>query len=818
VSALKRGLHWLDFAFGRLERGLAVALLALLLGGLLFGVGLKGLSSGSEVTGFFFRAAITSLALAGLASTLFRRRVLTVSLALLAVGVAWPLRLFGVEWFQNLAAWIQEASVLCWFGGLRGLSTRVTVALIMVGAALATADGRHVSIDVLTRWLDGRSRQYWGNLNAVLSAAVCVITAIGFFDFVAIDSFGARSEDSWRVKTSQVAQVFVSHVEDLHTQLSIDLFVAPRILKGTPYQQSLDGEEWNRLVASHSQAKDMQELDTLQKRVPLLMPPNVAPRSLLLKDLNLLIPFGLLWVALRFLLWMVVSERSVSGGSLSAGRTLWVLGPISLVTSWLAGLPAAAVAWCALCGLPLFAVMAGATAMLWTLQGSPLNRLAPKVFDESFAGSPVLVTIPLFTVLGYVLAQSQAPKRIVTASRALVGFLPGGMALVCLLGSVFFTALSGGSGISIVAIGGLLYPTLRSQKYSEHFSLGLATTGGSLGLLFPPALPVLIYGLVAGLDFQLIFLSAALPGLLVLGLLALYAMSVGHLERIERDRFEWKLALAALQAIKFEMLIPLSIVAGLASGATSIDESAALALGCTVLVCTRIHRDLNWAQLSALLREAMRLAGAVVFILMMANVLMNFVIDARWPTVLLEYMSRVGLSERWQFLFALNVFLLAVGMVMDGVSALLVAVPLVIPLAARFGLSPFHLATLVILNLELAFCMPPLGLNLFIASFRFERPLASLFRAVMPFVAILTLSLGVVTGVPWLSTVLIQGTIADKRAEALRLGVDAREAWALECVQEDALAAHPCTETERNAFSTDAGTDEDTLLKEMLGP
>ncbi len=795
-----------------------MVLLALLLGGLLFGVALKGLSAASEMTGFFCRAAIVSLTLAGLASTFFRHRILTVSLACLGIGLAWPLRLFGAAWFQNIAAWIQEASVLCWFGGLRGLSTRLTVALVMLGAALATGDGRHISIDILTRWLGGRWRQYLATLTALLSAAVCVVTAVGFLDFIAIDTFGARSDDSWRVKLGQVSRVFVEHVEHVRTQLAVDLFVAPRILKGTPYQQSLNGEEWNRLVATHSQAGNMQEPDTLQKRVPLLMPPNVSPRSLLLKDFNLLIPFGLLWVALRFLLWIVVGERSAPSDTLSPGRTRWALLSVSTVTSWFAGIPTAVVAISALCGLPLFAVMAGATALLWTLQGSPLNRLAPKVFDESFAGSPVLVTIPLFTVLGYLLAQSQAPARIVTASRALVGFLPGGMALVCLLGSVFFTALSGGSGISIVAIGGLLYPTLRSQKYSEHFSLGLATTGGSLGLLFPPALPVLIYGFVAGLDFQLIFLSAALPGLLVLALLALYAMAVGHAEKIERDRFDLKRALASLNALKFELLIPLVIVVGLASGATSIDESAALALACTALVCTRIHRDIHWAQFSALLRESMRLAGAVVFILMMANVLMNFIIDARWPTQLLEYMSQVGLSQRWQFLIALNVFLLAVGMIMDGVSALLVAVPLVIPLAARFGLNPFHLATLVILNLELAFCMPPLGLNLFIASFRFERPLASLFRAVMPFVAILTLSLGIVTAVPWLSTVLIQGAIAEKRAEAQRLGVDAREAWALECVQEDALAAHPCTEIEKKAFATDAGTEEDELLKEMLSP
>jgi hypothetical protein len=205
---------------------------------------------------------------------------------------------------------------------------------------------------------------------------------------------------------------------------------------------------------------------------------------------------------------------------------------------------------------------------------------------------------------------------------------------------------------------------------------------------------------------------------------------------------------------------------------------------------------------------------------MMANALMNFVIDAQIPTRVLETLLQFGLTRRWQFLLALNLFLLVVGMLMDGISALLVAVPLVIPFAARFGLHPFHLAMMFILNLELAFCTPPLGLNLFISSFRFQRPVTLLYRSVLPFVVLLTLALALVVSAPALSTALVQSDIQEARAQAQKLGVPPREAWNLECVQEDALNPRPCTAAERRKYApsaADSTQDEDALLQEMLG-
>lgn len=496
-----------------------------------------------------------------------------------------------------------------------------------------------------------------------------------------------------------------------------------------------------------------------------------------------------------------------------------VTGLFALFGGW----PAALLAIGALIGVPLFVIMAGGAELAWSLTGAPLNRLAPRVLDEQFAGSPVLVTIPLFTALGYVLAESKAPQRIVEASRALFGWLPGGLALVCLGASGFFTSLTGGSGVTIIAIGGLLYPTLRGQGYPERFSLGLVATGGSLGLLLPPSLPILVYALVAGLEFTSAFKAGLLPAVLVFVVLGLWSAFVGIREKVPREKFEPRAALLALGLVKWELGIPLMILGGLGTSLTTLDESAALALVYALGCALFIHKDLTWKDLPRIIQQAIALAGAVILILMMANALMNFVIDQQVPARVLEALVQLGLSERWQFLIVLNIFLLVIGMVMDGFSALLVAVPLVLPFAARFGLHPFHLAMMVLLNLELAFCMPPLGLNLFISSFAFRRPVLSLYRSVLPFVALLSLCLAIVMAVPWFSTVLVQPDIDAARAKANKLGLAPREAWNMECVQEDSLNPKPCSDADRITFAApDAGTDaedvDDALLKEMMGP
>jgi len=468
------------------------------------------------------------------------------------------------------------------------------------------------------------------------------------------------------------------------------------------------------------------------------------------------------------------------------------------------------VAALAVLGAPIFALMGGASELAWLTHPDPvyhhLRYIAPTVLDERFAGSPILVTIPLFTFVGYLMAESKTPDRIVQASRAFFGWMPGGLALVAIAASAFFTTLTGGSGVTIVAIGGLLYPALRKQKYPDDFSLGLVTTGGSLGLLLPPSLPLLVYALVAGIDFNRTFKAAFVPGLLIMALLYAYSAYVGIKAKVPRDPPRLSAMAEALWLIKWELFIPVLILGGLMSGLTSLDESAAITALYTFVVEVFIYKDLSIRKdLPRVAMASMSLAGAVILILAMANALINFVVQEQIPGKVLESMVSLGLTQGWQFLVVLNVFLLVLGMVMDGFSAILVAVPLVLPFAARFHLNPFHLAVMFLLNLELAFMLPPLGLNLFISSFRFNRPVVSLYRVVLPFAGLVALGLALVMYVPSLSTALLRSDIAAARAAAAQSHSPPREAWQLECVQEDPSHPIPCTAEEVALFGLPTG-------------
>ncbi len=459
----------------------------------------------------------------------------------------------------------------------------------------------------------------------------------------------------------------------------------------------------------------------------------------------------------------------------------------------------------ALLGMPLFSVMGGVSALAWLAHPNPsfqfVRYLAPDVLDNRFAGSPILVTIPLFTFVGYLMAESKTPDRIVRASQAVLGWMPGGLAIVCIFSSAFFTTLTGGSGVTIVAIGGLLYPALRKQGYPDNFALGLVTTGGSLGLLLPPSLPILIYALVAGIDFNKAFKAGLIPGFLIMVMLSIYSIYVAIKHKVPRSSPNLKEMGEALWLIKWELLVPVVILGGLGSGLTGIDEVAALAALYTLLIEIYVYKDLSWKKdIPRIVKSSMSLAGAIIVILAMANALINYAVQEHIPNKVLEALINLGLSERWQFLIILNIFLVVLGMVMDGFSAILVAVPLIIPFAARFGLHPFHLAMMFLLNLEIAYCAPPLGLNLYIASFRFNRPVVSLYRVVVPALLILTAGLAIVMYIPKVSTVLVDRDSAALREEAKKLNQPPRDAWRLECVQDDMANPLPCTEEEKKLF------------------
>ncbi len=497
------------------------------------------------------------------------------------------------------------------------------------------------------------------------------------------------------------------------------------------------------------------------------------------------------------------------------------------VVAWFGGIAAAIVVGLALIGTPLFAILGGASEIAWFLSPEPqdhhLRFIATKILDDQFAGSPILVTIPLFTFVGYVLAESKTPERLVKASDALIGWMPGGLAIVCIFASAIFTLFTGGSGVTIIAIGGLLYPALRKAGYSEKFSLGIVTTSGSVGLLLPLSLPLMVYSLVAGIDMMLAFKAVLVPGLLVLVMLAVYGVIVGLREKIPRPPMRPLEMLRGVWMIKWELGIGAILLVALPTGMAQIDEVAGLIALYAIGIEFLIYKDLSFKKdLVRIAKSSMSLAGAVILILAMANALINFVIDKKIPDEVLGFMLARGLDKAWQFLIVMNLFLLVLGMVMDGFSAILVAVPLVLPFAAHFGLGPFHVAIIFILNLELAFCLPPLGLNLFISSFRFGRPVVSLYRVVLPFAGILAIALVLVSYFPRLSDVLVLGDIKAQREDALKRGVAPREAWLLECVQHDRLNPLPCSEEDKkkwpNGQAVVAVVKTPTAAPEDAGP
>jgi tripartite ATP-independent transporter DctM subunit len=421
----------------------------------------------------------------------------------------------------------------------------------------------------------------------------------------------------------------------------------------------------------------------------------------------------------------------------------------------------------AIVGTPLFAIFGAASMLLFgSLPDTSITGTANDVFSEKFADSPLLVTIPLFTFAGYVLAESGTPDRLVKAARAWFGWMPGGLAMVCLVASAFFTTFTGGSGITIVAIGGLLYPALISDKYKEGFSLGLVTTGGSLGLLFPPSVPMIIYGVVAGIMIEKLFVAGLIPGIITVAMLALYGSITGIKQKMVRTKFNLAQALKALWEVKWEALLPIALLAGIYSGLARLHEAAAFTAIYTLVIELWVYRDISFRRdLPRIIRESMTLVGAILVILAAAIGFTAFLIQARVPMLILDAMEGF-ITSKVMFLVALNLFLLVVGMLMDIFSAIVVVVPLIVPIALKFGVDPYHLAIVFLLNLEIGYLTPPVGLNLFISSFRFNKPVTQLYRYVLPYIGLLGIALIIVTYVPTLSTTLTKLV----QAEAIDLG------------------------------------------------
>lgn len=400
-------------------------------------------------------------------------------------------------------------------------------------------------------------------------------------------------------------------------------------------------------------------------------------------------------------------------------------------------------------GVPLFVVLgAGSLIAAYSAGLDPAVLIAEMM---RLASSPNLMAIPLFTLAGVTLSRGGAPQRLLNMFNAGFGWMPGGLAIVALIACAFFTAFSGASGVTILALGGLLYPILLGEKYSKNFSLGLLTSSGSLGLLFPPSLAILLYGIVAGVSIEQLFMAGLVPGLLLLVLLALYSAIVSKHIGISRRPFSLPALISSTRSGVWDLLLPAGIVVGLLGGYVTATEAATCSAAYALLLEAVIHRNLQTVSLLYdIFRETVVLVGSLLIILGVALGLTNLLIDAQIPMKILALLE-LRVTTPLQFLLLLNVFLLAVGCMMDIFSAIIVVVPLILPLAQRFGVDPVHLGIVFLANLEIGYLTPPVGINLFLASQRFREPMLNLFRAALPFLLIMLFWLALVTYLPILS-------------------------------------------------------------------
>jgi tripartite ATP-independent transporter DctM subunit len=402
----------------------------------------------------------------------------------------------------------------------------------------------------------------------------------------------------------------------------------------------------------------------------------------------------------------------------------------------------------ALLGTPLFALIAAIAILGFMADGLDASLVAMEI--HRLVDTPVLVSIPLFTFAGELMAKARTSERLVGLSRALLGWMPGGLGVVTLLVCAAFTALTGASGVTIIALGALLYPSLVNENYPERFSLGLVTTSGSLGLLFPPAIPLILFGIIAREDINNLFLAGIVPGALMILLLALWCVRQGLRSRIKLTRLQGGTVLRAAREAIWELPLPVIVLGGIYSGWFALGEAAAVTAAYVLVVEVVIYRDVPWRDLGRIMRRSMTLVGGILIILAVSQASTNLLIDREVPQRLFEFVQG-WFSSKWSFLIALNLFLLMLGAVLDIFSATVLVVPLLLPIAAGYGVHPVHLGIIFLANMEIGYCTPPVGLNLFIASYRFKQPILTTCRASLPFLAILAGVVLLVTYVPALS-------------------------------------------------------------------
>ncbi|MFT4720457.1 MAG: C4-dicarboxylate transporter DctM subunit [Candidatus Azotimanducaceae bacterium] len=413
----------------------------------------------------------------------------------------------------------------------------------------------------------------------------------------------------------------------------------------------------------------------------------------------------------------------------------------------------------ALLGAPLFVIILAAAMLGFYSADIPLTVIAIEIYR--LIDTPLLLALPLFTFAGYVLAESQLSNRLVNLTQVFLGWLPGGLAVVAFVTCAFFTAFTGASGVTIVAVGALLFPALVQAGYPEKFSLGLVTTSGSLGLLLAPSLPLILYGVIVQqmnlpqpFTIQELFIAGILPALLMIVLLTGYSIWSTRGAAIVKGDYTRADAFAAIKAARWEIPMPVLILGGIYSGFFAVSEAAAVTAFYVLLVEVVIHREVKFRALPGIIREAMVMVGGILLILGVSLAFTNFLIDAEIPQQLFEWIQTY-VSSKLTFLILLNIVLLALGAILDIFSALVIMIPLIVPMALRFGVDPVHLGIIFLANMQIGYFTPPIGMNLFIASYRFNRPITELYRATLPFMAVLIVALLIITYVPEVSLIFL---------------------------------------------------------------
>ena len=407
----------------------------------------------------------------------------------------------------------------------------------------------------------------------------------------------------------------------------------------------------------------------------------------------------------------------------------------------------------ALLGAPLFVIVLAAAMLGFLAVGVDLSVVAIAIYD--ITDEPLLVALPLFTFAGYLMAAAQTSQRLMALTRALVGWMPAGLAIVGFVACALFTALTGASGVTIVALGALLMPMLTSSGYSERYSLGLVTTSGSLGLLIVPSVPLILYGIVAqqmnvGEAFTIgqLFIAGLGPTLVMVALLSMW--TIWRQGDVPRSRFDFASLRVALKAARWELPLPFVVLGGIYSGYFAISEAAAMTVVYVLIAEVVLYREVKLRDLPGVIRQSMVMVGSIILILGVALAFTNFLVDVEAPQRLFAFMQE-HISSKYTFLILLNVLLLLLGAILDVFSAIIIMTPLLLPVAVGYGIHPIHLGVVFLANLQIGYFTPPIGMNLFIASYRFQRPVLELYAACLPFMVVMLTALLFITYLPWLS-------------------------------------------------------------------